>query len=735
MIWFIFSSAIIALLVFLTAGIFAIRFLKRNKKHKSYAVYIFGAGLILAAITMFVPIYWNDFFKEDVGGRPGRIFMGVIETIGFSLHNSFRLFILDGDFEPVQHVVEDIIRQEDSWSWFGYFYYAVSILIYVSAPLLTFAFIATIIRGFWVRLRLRRCIRSKNYSVYCFSELNRKSILLAESIYQENKEKKKKQKIAIIFCEVNQKEEDEDSDLVDRANEIDAILFAKEITSINFGKKNNNVKIIKDEKKENSVVETPELLESRKKKALEEGTNFLNDLRKNHELHEDTAKEKYDAFVAAVEGALSIKQVDEELNEFLSVIDRTRKDYQPADYIPPESRRRLSLFFMHTMPNDNIRHYYDLFKMLKEREDVSLYLFSTSPASELALNHLKPYHDDESQEVCRVQRRRVTIDTFFIYRYLYNEGTKIFDNIKYETKDGKKIISIVIVGLGMYGTQLLEALAWYCQMDGYYLKINAFDSDPLALEKFSGLCPELMDEKHNKKIIPGDAQYDITIHSGVPIKTKEFNKRLAEIKDASLAFTCLGGDDFNIEAAIELRVQFERNGLHPIINAIVQDTSDDITLDAINHKKQPYDITFIGDDEEAYSVASILGSELEEEAKRAHVEYSKTRAEVETAIFEFYMYEYNYLSSCATVIHRRAKIHCRIPGTDKPQAERSDYEKKVIELLEHKRWNAWMRSKGYIYSGSNNKSSRNDLGKKHHDIVPYEELTEDEKRKDSLVTF
>ena len=194
MIWFIFSSAIIALLVFLTAGILAIRFLKRNKKHKSYAVYIFGAGLILAAITMFVPIYWNDFFKEDVGGRPGRIFMGVIETIGFSLHNSFRLFILDGDFEPVQHVVEDIIRQEDSWSWFGYFYYAVSILIYVSAPLLTFAFIATIIRGFWVRLRLRRCIRSKNYRVYCFSELNRKSILLAESIYQENKEKKKKQK-------------------------------------------------------------------------------------------------------------------------------------------------------------------------------------------------------------------------------------------------------------------------------------------------------------------------------------------------------------------------------------------------------------------------------------------------------------------------------------------------------------------------------------------------------------
>ena len=46
-----------------------------------------------------------------------------------------------------------------------------------------------------------------------------------------------------------------------------------------------------------------------------------------------------------------------------------------------------------------------------------------------------------------------------------------------------------------------------------------------------------------------------------------------------------------------------------------------------------------------------------------------------------------------------------------------------------------MRSEGYIYSGSKEKSSRNDLGKMHHDLVDYDSLTEEEKRKDSRATL
>ena len=44
-----------------------------------------------------------------------------------------------------------------------------------------------------------------------------------------------------------------------------------------------------------------------------------------------------------------------------------------------------------------------------------------------------------------------------------------------------------------------------------------------------------------------------------------------------------------------------------------------------------------------------------------------------------------------------------------------------------------MRAEGYVYSGSKEKSSRNDLAKMHHDLVDYASLTEEEKRKDSRV--
>ena len=60
-------------------------------------------------------------------------------------------------------------------------------------------------------------------------------------------------------------------------------------------------------------------------------------------------------------------------------------------------------------------------------------------------------------------------------------------------------------------------------------------------------------------------------------------------------------------------------------------------------------------------------------------------------------------------------------------------ERDKIEVLEHKRWNAYMRSEGYVFSGSPEKSSRNDLAKMHHDLVDFASLTEEEKRKDSSV--
>ena len=81
----------------------------------------------------------------------------------------------------------------------------------------------------------------------------------------------------------------------------------------------------------------------------------------------------------------------------------------------------------------------------------------------------------------------------------------------------------------------------------------------------------------------------------------------------------------------------------------------------------------------------------------------------------------------------KARIACGIPGADKKEEELTEKERNIIETLEHRRWNAYMRAEGYVYSGSKDKSSRNDLAKMHHDLVDYASLSDEEKRKDSRI--
>ena len=171
---------------------------------------------------------------------------------------------------------------------------------------------------------------------------------------------------------------------------------------------------------------------------------------------------------------------------------------------------------------------------------------------------------------------------------------------------------------------------------------------------------------------------------------------------------------------------FERMHIHPVIQAIVHNSQQKQALQGIrNYRGQPYDIDFIGDLESCYQEKVILDSALEAEALQRHLKWGQED--------EFWSYEYNYRSSIAAAIHRKARLRRGVPGADKKEAELTDAERESIETLEHRRWNAYMRAEGYVYSGSKEKSSRNDLAKMHHDLVDYASLTEEEKRKDSRV--
>ncbi|MBE7088898.1 MAG: hypothetical protein E7370_05235 [Clostridiales bacterium] len=341
-----------------------------------------------------------------------------------------------------------------------------------------------------------------------------------------------------------------------------------------------------------------------------------------------------------------------------------------------------------------------LLKEYGEINNTNLYLFSNNTESELLLSSVA----NKKMKVRRIDEAQSLINN-----QLYYNGVKIFNSAK-SISNSVKQISAIVVGLGSYGFEMFKTLLWYGQMDGYALKINAFDKDELAKDKVTFKCPEIMSPSYNGVYVPGEAYYEVEVHSGISTDSQSFVDKINQITDATYVIVALGSDSENIKTAVSLRVIFERMGIKPIIQAVVYNSEVANHLEGItNFKNQKYDIELIGNLESLYTEAIFMDSVMEKKALERHLKWGKEE--------DFWGYEYNYRSSIASAIHFKARIDCNIEGADKAKEDLSDEVVAKIANLEHRRWNAYMRSQGYIYN-----PIRNDLGKMHLDLKKFGEL-------------
>ncbi len=413
---------------------------------------------------------------------------------------------------------------------------------------------------------------------------------------------------------------------------------------------------------------------------------------------------------------------DEEQTKFLEDAKDIRaicfkKDISAINFRRHSKKSGICFFSMDDDESTNIKQALFIISAYKNMENIRLYVFATGVESELLLAHT----DTGNMKVRRVNGVRSLVN-----QNLYTEGSVIFDTAGESDENGIRNIGAVIIGLGQHGTEMLKALSWYCQMDGYRVTIDAFDMDAMAEDRFYAMVPELMSEQYNGVFLPGEAEYTIHIHTCYDVYGRAFSEEIAKLRNATYVFIALDSDETNIRTAVNLRMLFERMKIHPVIQAVVANTDEKKALEGVtNFSGQPYDIEFIGDRESSYSADVVISSELEKEALARHLKWGKEE--------DFWRYEYNYQSSVASAIHMKARIHCHIPGAEKDETELTEEERRGIERLEHRRWNAYMRSEGYIFSGSHDKSTRNDLAKMHHDLVEYDRMDEEEQRKDSRV--
>ena len=534
---------------------------------------------------MFLPIY-NEIFTSGP--------LHYIKVLLLSIHNSIRLFIVDGEFTIV---LEHLVSME---GWVTTVYSVFAAVIFVVAPVLTFGVVLSFFKNMSA---YRRYFIGFFKNVYIFSELNDKSLALAESIKKNGKNR------LLIFTDVFDNNEESSYELIERAREIGAICFKKDIQNINF---------------------------------------------KFH--HKGSA---------------------------------------------------LSFFAIGEDESENIDQSLKLISEYKNRNNTNLYVFSSSTDSELLLS---------SSDKGQVKVRRINDIRSLINRILYDDGMTIFESARSNGED--KTISAVVVGLGQHGTCMVKALPWFCQMDGYKICVDAFDQEKDAESKFVSQCPELMSPKYNGTKIEGEAQYKINIHSGVNVETAAFAESIMGLTDTTYVLVALGTDEANIKTASYLRMLYERMGCKPIIQAIVFNSGEKEALNGINnYRGQTYDIDFIGDLKTSYSEEVIIDSELEAAALARHLRWGKEE--------DFWKYEYNYRSSIASAIHKKMKVLCQMPGIEKEVRDRSDAELWALRKIEHRRWNAYMRSEGYCFA-----PERNDLAKTHYCLVPFDELSESDKMKD-----
>lgn len=372
-------------------------------------------------------------------------------------------------------------------------------------------------------------------------------------------------------------------------------------------------------------------------------------------------------------------------------------------------RKSITFFVIDDLQSDNMKQSLNLIEKYKERENVSLYVFATGTENELPLSTV---------DAGKIKVRRIDEIRSLINRHLYDEGNQIFEHaISYDDKE--KMISALVLGMGNHGMEMAKALPWFCQMDGYRLYVNIFDKNCYLKSYFEAACPELMDDKHNKDFTTdGEAHYSIDIYDNTDVETIEFWKKIKKIPKVTYVFVALGDDEINIRTAAKLRSWFEKEGAKPRIDVLVRETEKAKALQGIkNYSGQEYNIHFFGDLETSFSETVILNSELEEMALKRHKRWGAEE--------DFWKYEYNYQSSIASVIHQKAKNLCGISGIDKNPDERNEHDKWAIRILEHRRWNAYMRAEGYVFA-----EKRNNLAKTHPCLVKFADLSLKEQEKD-----
>ena len=680
----------------------------------------FTVGVAISVLLMFVPVYYDNYQLGDA--------WGYVRPLLLALHNTFRVFILDGEFDVVRNALlggapgaelsTAVVAAPLDQEWLRVLLSTYGILLYVMAPVLTFTAVLSLFKNMVARIRLKG---NWMRTYYIMSELNERSMALAESIQRQNRGRAR-----VVFTDVFEHNEEADYELLARAGKIRAICLKQDVTNVILDRSRPVEYFLIGENESENISQATKIVE---------------------EFKQRPKRRHISVFVFATSP------------ESESMVDSIAAGVPDDKLHLPDGQGSAAL----SVAGVRFRAFW--------LKPASVLIRRIDPVEKLVWNELR------AMDVFGRADKEKTIPILLVG--MGKHGRAFFKNLIWACQASGYRLELNVVDKrkpGEHGS-IRSVLESQCPE---LIELNGQEVDGEAcysIEFFEGIDVE-----------SGEFS-DLLDYRGSDPETMRRSQRL---RKTAIAVVAMGEDDKNIRVAMDLRMHFDRlldiratekqmlREEQAAIYAVVYDeqktailTSGESTNHLLNYKSVPYNIHFIGNMAVQYDYKRIYEPVLERRAYKFHTlwaiqdhrawnELQELLEKTEKAAVSSYpadlkipkkekpegeeyvedpeekkrdtdrlmygRFEYYRKSSMARVIHQEAM--------DKSFAALYERKKKHDQICfcddctwakktEHMRWNAYMRALGYRRGAGH--FSR---AKLHGNLIPWSELSWQDRIKD-----
>lgn len=672
-------------------------------KRSVNALHILSVGVFLSAICLFIPAY-----AVELEGATSTPLANGLMVFLLSVHNTIRLLIVDGEFSIITAFTSvHAGALEGAYNVFAS-------AIFVLAPVLTFGVVLSFFQNItaW-----RKYLFGYFKDVYVFSEINEKSLSLAYSLKANDKKR------VIVFTDVFKGNDEISHERVERAKQLGAILFKDDIMNIKFKLHSKRTKmyfmIMGSDETEN----------------VNHAINLASKPYKEYKkLHKGASEHPFDGYDykggdkriylfsnnpnnELIVGSIRPEYVRVRLVNDVTVVNHKLLNENGADIFETAIANGEKILNPVTGEQDDVRlisalvvgagaHGTEMVKSISWFGQMHPYKLQVSviDKNEDIASHFGNICPDLIKEVKDGgPNGNFTDDGESQYKIEFFGGIDV-DTDEFNKKiDEIGAVSYVFVALGEDDVNIRIAveLRALFRRKGMYPAIHAIMNNANKQKVLSS--PDNKISKDYKIVTLGDIN---GVFSEECILQSELEEK-AFVRHISWAQKEKG-----VRAE---REEFIKSQISELKKGIVPES---VTAEIKEDSDCQSDTKEITQKEFIKFLLERKGKELQ----KTVIDNEKWFRDQEES---FWREGYNYRSSIASVIHPKYKKLCNLPGADKEPKERTEKEKDFYRRLEHRRWNAYVRSEGYVYA-----PIRDKLAKTHHLLVTFNQLPPKEQEKD-----